>query len=209
VASTRRRRRRRRRLVVGATVVCGDSEQVNEASCRPASWRIRKRALSPLVTHRSNRVRKSSLVTGAEVEVDGKAGGEIVDEVRGGTPSRTRLAHVGAAQGATPSNPSEGEAWAWGDSVDPAGLYLPSPPSEGEAVWRGEYCTRVAVDRPAGPSARGEGEAAGIMAWGPLSRGGEREHGPHTSGVSSELSGVSSELSGVSSELSGVSSEPS
>jgi hypothetical protein len=162
----------------------GDSEQINKASCRPASWRTRKRALSPLATQRSNRARKSSLVTAADV--DGGAGGEIVGKVLGGTPSRTRLAHEGAAQGTTPSTPSEGEAW--GDSVDPAGLYLPSPPSEGEAVWWGEYCTRVADDHPAGPSARGKGEAAGSMAGGgPLSRGGQREHGPHTSGVSSEV----------------------
>ncbi len=166
---------------------------------RPPAGLHRGGSESPLVTHRSNRVRKSSLVTAAEVtaaevEVGGRAGGEIVDEVRGGKPSRTRLAHVGAAQGATPSNPSEGEARAWGDSIDPAGLYLPSPPSKGEAVWRGEYCTRVAVDRPAGPSARGEGEAAGIMAWGPSH---EEERGSMVltpAGLAANWGGVSSEL---------------
>jgi hypothetical protein len=52
----------------------------------------------------------------------------------------------------------------------------------------GEYCVQAAVDRPADPSAHGEGEAAGNMVGGgPLSRRGERELDPHTSGVSSEL----------------------
>ncbi len=41
----------------------------------------------------------------------------------------------------------------------------------------------------------------------PLSAGGERELGPHTSGVRSKLSGVRSELSGVRSKLSGVRSK--
>jgi hypothetical protein len=61
--------------------VDGDSEQINEDSCRPASWQTRKRALSRLATHRSNRARKSSLVTAADV--DGGASGEIVGEVLG------------------------------------------------------------------------------------------------------------------------------
>ncbi len=157
-------------LVVGAMMVGSKSEQINEASCRPALWRTEKRALNPLVTHRSNRVRKSSLVTVADV--DGGVSGEIGGEALGCTPSRTRLAHEGATQGTTPSTPSEEEAW--GDSIDPAGLYLPSPPREGEAVWQGEYCTRVAVDRPYDPSACGEGEAAGSMAGGVPSHEEER-----------------------------------
>ncbi len=41
----------------------------------------------------------------------------------------------------------------------------------------------------------------------PLSAGGERELGPHTSGVRSKLSGVRSELSRVRSKLSGVRSK--
>ncbi len=70
----------------------GESEQVNEASCRPASWRTAKRALSPLATHRSYRVRKSSLVTAA-VDVKGRIGGEVL----GFESSRTKLGHEGAA----------------------------------------------------------------------------------------------------------------
>jgi hypothetical protein len=50
----------------------GESEQVNEASCRPATWRTVKRALSPLATQRSYRARNSSLLT----TDDGGVGGE-------------------------------------------------------------------------------------------------------------------------------------
>jgi hypothetical protein len=67
--------------VVGAMMVGGKSEQINEASCRPASLRIKKRALSPLVTNQSNRARKSSLVTAADV--DGGVGGEIGGQALG------------------------------------------------------------------------------------------------------------------------------
>jgi hypothetical protein len=166
----------------------GDSEHVNEASCRPATWWTTKRALSPLAIQRSYKARKSSLFTG--VNVDGGHGGDIGGGALGGAPSRTMFAHEGVAQGATPSTPGEGEAW--GASLGPACLYLPSPSHGGEADWRGgrwrgECCVLAAVDRPCDPSACGEGEAAGSMAGGPLSRGGEREQGPHASGVSSEL----------------------
>jgi hypothetical protein len=89
--------RRRRRLVAGAMIVGGKSEQINEASCRPASWQTEKRALSPLATHRSNRARKSSLVTAANV--DGGVGCEIGGDALGCTSSRTRPAHEGTAQG--------------------------------------------------------------------------------------------------------------
>jgi hypothetical protein len=84
---------------------------------------------------------------------------------------------------------------------------LPSTPRGGEAAWWGEVCCGLALpdDRPA-PSTRGEGlpspplgvgrEAAGSMTGGasPLSAGGERELGPHTSSVRSELGSVRSEL---------------
>jgi hypothetical protein len=61
-------------------MVGGKSEQINEASCRPASRRTKNRALSPLATHCSNRARKSSLVTAADVDggVGGKIGGEAL-----------------------------------------------------------------------------------------------------------------------------------
>ncbi len=134
-AGKRRWQRRWRRLVVVAMMLekGGESKQVNEASYRPATWRKVKRALSPLAIKRSYRVRNSSLLT---VD-DGRVGGKIDGESLGHAPSRTILAHVGAAQESTPSTPNEGEAW--GASIDPARLYLPSPSHGGEADWRGEY----------------------------------------------------------------------
>jgi hypothetical protein len=133
-ASVAASKRRRRRLVVVAMMLGkgGESEQVTEASCRPATWRTVKRALSPLATQHSYRARNSSLLT----TDDGGAGKETDGKSLGSAPSRTILAYVGAAQESTPSTPNKGEVW--GASIDPARLYLPSPSREGEADWRGE-----------------------------------------------------------------------
>jgi hypothetical protein len=68
----------------------GESEQVSKASCRPASCRIAKRALSLLATQCSYRVRNLSLVTAA-VDVDGRIGGKIGGEGLGCAPSRIML----------------------------------------------------------------------------------------------------------------------
>jgi hypothetical protein len=61
--------------------------------------------LCPLATHRWYKARNSSLVTVA-VNVDGRVGGAIGGEGLGCAPSRTMLAHVGAAQETTPSTPT-------------------------------------------------------------------------------------------------------
>jgi hypothetical protein len=115
----------------------GESKQVSEASCRPASCRIAKRALSPLATHCSYRARNSSLVTAA-VDVDSRISGEIGGKSLGCTLSRTTLAHLGAAQETMPSTPNEGGGVG---SQHCPGLPIPAiTPQEGELVWRGEGC---------------------------------------------------------------------
>jgi hypothetical protein len=127
------------------------------------------------------------------VLVEGVACGGFLER----TPSRTTLAHDGATQENEGSADSEGWWCCCSRDSDPLAS-LPSTLGGGEAAWWGEVCCGLAlpVDRPA-PSAHGEGmpspplgvgrEVAGSMTGGasPLSTGGERELGPHTSKVRS------------------------
>ncbi len=70
-----------------------------------------------------------------------------------------------------PSTPVKGEARR-GEGctgVFPACLSIPSTPREGEALWRGVGWRAEFIDRPAAPSAQGEGAGSMVVGLAPLS----------------------------------------
>jgi hypothetical protein len=72
-----------------------------------------------------------------------------------------------------PSTPVKGEARRRGEGctgVFPACLGMPSTPREGEALRRGMGWRAESVDRPAAPSARGEGAGSMVVGLAPLSQ---------------------------------------
>ncbi len=106
-------------------------------------------------------------------------------------PSLTTLAHEGIAAESVglagsekdccwippslhslPSTPVKGEArrGLGCTGVFPACLGMPSTSREGESQWRGVGWRAKSIDRPAAPSARGEGAGSMVVGLAPLSQ---------------------------------------
>jgi hypothetical protein len=156
------------------------------------------RVLSPLATHCSYKLKKSSLRTVAVAEVEAERGGGVS---RALAPSQTMLAQDGPAQ--------ESGVMA---GMDPARRVPPSTPCKGEEERRGgggpvSWLTLMTVWlHPPHWCGVWRRQVACLGGGASPPSEGREGAGPHTSGVSSLLTGVSSLLTGVSSLLTGVSS---